>query len=172
MIGIHGQRRTATLNNLLYSDPTTRRKLVVCCANLTTSLLCSVGPVSKALYPCLTMNPFNLFILGTYKRSINRGRSEERAFWETEFQLTFLILILIWPACLHYLLSFGRTTAIITLSCFSILVIHPLAKKLALSVLSNNKNMLYHKRIVAFSDFMYVIAGAIMLLQMWLYLAP
>jgi hypothetical protein len=36
-------------NNLLYSDPTTRRKLVVCCANFTTSLLCSVGPVSKAL---------------------------------------------------------------------------------------------------------------------------
>jgi len=118
------------------------------------------------------MNPLNLFILGTYKRSINRGRSEERAFWETEFQLTLLILMLVWPACLHYLLSFGRTTAIITLSCFSILVIHPLAKKLALSVLSNNKNMLYHKRIVAFSDCMYVIAGAIMLLQMWLYLAP
>ena len=37
------------LNNLLYSDPTTRRKLVVCCANFITSLLCSVGPVSKAL---------------------------------------------------------------------------------------------------------------------------
>lgn len=36
-------------NNLLYSDPTKRRKLVVCCANFTTILLCSVGPVSKAL---------------------------------------------------------------------------------------------------------------------------
>src|SRR5690606_9569253 len=35
--------------NLLYSGPTMRRKLVVCCATFTTSLLCSVGPVSKAL---------------------------------------------------------------------------------------------------------------------------
>src|SRR5690606_5684550 len=49
MIGTHGQKRTATLNNLLYSDPTTRRKLVVCCAKFTTSLRRVVGPVSKAL---------------------------------------------------------------------------------------------------------------------------
>lgn len=34
----------------MYSEPTTSHKLVVCYANFTTSLLCSAGPVCKALY--------------------------------------------------------------------------------------------------------------------------
>ena len=130
------------------------------------------APVIGKLYPCLPMNPFKIFILGTFKRATNLGNSEDRAFWVTELQLTFLILMVIWPACLYLLLFLGRSTAIIILASISIFVIHPLAKRFTLSVVSNNKEMLYTKRIVVFSDSIYVIVGLIMLLQMWLFLVP